>query len=373
MKKFWNMKKTANNNGELTLYGNVSEYSWWGDDITPQQFRDDLYALGEVDDITVRLNSPGGDVFAGLHIYQVLKEHKAKVTVRVEGFAGSIASVIAMAGDQVIMPKGSIMMVHNPWTFTMGEASDLRQTADILDTIRDALVEVYMTKTGLQEDELNALLDSETWMTSAQAVEKGFADEEEQTMQISACLRGRTAIINGLEMDWSQYAQAPDLPKEERKSTDVLGKVQAVLAMPKQEREKNKEKGSPKSQDMTLDMFAQRHPDLYKAAVQAGIEQERCRIKALDELAAVPSARGVIAKAKYETGVTAQEVAVDILKAEKSRIEEAGNQRLSDSQDSGIQNLLPQDSATGGEAEEVEQKASGLAQAMKKIRGGKRA
>ncbi|WP_149867713.1 hypothetical protein [Paenibacillus larvae] len=120
-------------------------------------------------------------------------------------------------------------------------------------------------------------------------------------------------------------------------------------------------------------MFAQRHPDLYKAAVQAGIEQERCRIKALDELAAVPSARGVIAKAKYETGVTAQEVAVDILKAEKSRIEEAGNQRLSDSQDSGIQNLLPQDSATGGEAEEVEQKASGLAQAMKKIRGGKRA
>ncbi|WP_311847852.1 hypothetical protein [Paenibacillus larvae] len=105
-----------------------------------------------------------------------------------------------------------------------------------------------------------------------------------------------------------------------------------MLAMPKQERDKNKEKGSPKSQDMTLDMFAQRHPDLYKAAVQAGIEQERCRIKALDELAAVPSARGVIAKAKYETGVTAQEVAVDILKAEKSRIEEAGNQRLSDSQ-----------------------------------------
>ncbi|MDT2239097.1 hypothetical protein P7H22_00005 [Paenibacillus larvae] len=116
-------------------------------------------------------------------------------------------------------------------------------------------------------------------------------------------------------MDWSQYAQAQTFPKKE--DTDVLGKVQAVLAMPKQERDKNKEKS--KEQDMTLDMFAQRHPDLYKAAVQAGIEQERCRIKALDELAAVPSARGVIAKAKYETGVTAQEVAVDILKAEEKQ------------------------------------------------------
>ncbi|MCY9511873.1 Clp protease ClpP [Paenibacillus larvae] len=368
MKKFWNMKKTANNSGELTLYGTVSEYSWWGDDITPQQFRDDLYALGDVDDITVRLNSPGGDVFAGLHIYQVLKEHKANVTVRVEGFAGSIASIIAMAGDKVIMPKGSMMMVHNPWTFTMGESSDLRQTADILDTIRDALVEVYMARTGLQEEELNSLLDSETWMTSAQAVEKGFADEEEQTMQISACLRGRTAIINGLEMDWSGYAMAPDLPKEENESISALGKVQAVLAMPKQGRDQNQDQGSPKSQDMTLDMFAQRHPDLYKAAVQAGMQQERNRMKELDELAAVPSARDVIAKAKYETGVTAQEIAVDILKAEKNRIEEAGNQRLSDSRDSGIQNLLPQDPTNGEDAEEV---ASGLANAMKKLRGGK--
>ncbi|WP_026061972.1 head maturation protease, ClpP-related, partial [Rhodococcus rhodochrous] len=152
---------SKNNSAELQLYGPVSEYSWWGDEVTPKAFRDELNALGDVDEIVVRLNSAGGDVFAGLHIYQLLKEHKAKVTVRVEGLAASIASIIACAGDTIIMPKGSMMMIHNPWTSVWGaEANDLRHTADVLDKIRDALVEVYAEKTGMEADEIKALMDA---------------------------------------------------------------------------------------------------------------------------------------------------------------------------------------------------------------------
>jgi ATP-dependent Clp protease, protease subunit len=371
-KIFWNLKKTSNNAGELSLYGTVSEWSWWDDEITPQKFRDDINNLGDVDEIVVKINSQGGDVFAGLHIYQVLKEHKAHITVRVEGLAASIAHTIAMAGDKVIMPKGSMMMMHNPWTYAAGEANQLRQTADVLDSIRDALVEVYVAKTGLDEEEIKSLLDSETWMTSSQAVERGFADEIEENLQISACIRGKTAVINGVEMDWSKFEDAPELPKEAGAKPSVQDKVSAVLAS----RPKPEPKPEPKQQpiasnEMTIEMLASQHPDLYAAVLAEGTKKERDRFKALDELSTVPSAKAIIEKAKYETGATAEAVAVDVLKAESNRIQAVGTNRLKDSQNSGMDNLLPDDVSLQTTGDQEEQEVSGLANKMKKLRGGK--
>jgi ATP-dependent Clp protease protease subunit len=214
VKKFWNIKKIENG-AELVLYGPISEESWWGDEVTPKQLSDDLAAMGDVSEISVRINSGGGDVFAGTAIHSMLKRHKASVTVYVDGLAASIASIIAMAGDKIVMPKGSMMMIHNPWTFAYGDAKDLRKTAETLDQVRDSLITIYTDKTGLSADELIPLLDAETWLSASEAVQKGFATQVEEKLSIAASIHGNTAMINGVEVEWSKFANAPELPVAE--------------------------------------------------------------------------------------------------------------------------------------------------------------
>ncbi|WP_024985282.1 head maturation protease, ClpP-related [Brevibacillus borstelensis] len=364
MKKFWNLMKTSkNNSAELQIYGPVSEYSWWGDEVTPKAFRDELNALGDVEEIVVRLNSAGGDVFAGLHIYQLLKEHKAKVTVRVEGLAASIASIIACAGDTIIMPKGSMMMIHNPWTSVWGaEANDLRHTADVLDKIRDALVEVYAEKTGMEADEIKALMDAETWLTATDAVEKGFATEMEQEIQIAASMRGKKAIFNGIAFDFTPFTNAPELPPSTTESRGALAAVAGVLALPK-----------PSEGDPAVDSHSTVNAlskEAYEAAVQKGIEQERARMKALDELATTPTAAKLVAEAKYVSGATAEQVAVEILKADNKIRATFASKMRADADSSGV-NLIPPSDTTMANGDEKQQKANALAGVMNRIRGGR--
>lgn len=359
MKKFWNLKKTdKNNSAELQLYGPVSEYSWWGDEVTPTRFREELAALGDVEEITVRLNSAGGDVFAGLHIYQLLKEHKAKVTVRVEGLAASIASIITCAGDTVIMPKGSMMMIHNPWTSVWGaEANDLRHTADVMDKIRDAMVEVYMDKTGMSAEELIALMDAETWMTASDAIEKKFATELEQDVQISASTRAGRAVFNGVMFDLSGFTNTPALPQEDPTSKGAMAAVAGVLAIPKPSDNTPATK-EPGQQTEALSREA------YDAAVKAGMEQERARLKALDELAGTPSAAKLVAEAKYVTGATAEQVAVEILKADTRLRDMFASKMRTDANQSGVNSVPP------AAVEDKHTKANALVGVMNKIRGG---
>lgn len=366
MKKFWNLKKTSkNNSAELQLYGPVSEYSWWGDEVTPKAFREELNALGDVDEIVVRLNSAGGDVFAGLHIYQLLKEHKAKVTVRVEGLAASIASIIACAGDTIIMPKGSMMMIHNPWTSVWGaEANDLRHTADVLDKIRDALVEVYAEKTGMEADEIKALMDAETWLTASDAVEKGFATELEQEFQISASMRGKQAIFNGIAFDFTAFTNAPELPQSTLESGGALAAVAGVLSLPKPT------EGEPAVASKSTANANALSKEAYEAAVQKGIEQERARIKALDELATTPTAAKLVAEAKYVSGATAEQVAVEILKADNKIRTTFASKMRADADSSGV-NLIPPSDTTMENGDEKQQKANALAGVMNRIRGGR--
>ncbi|WP_201319149.1 head maturation protease, ClpP-related [Paenibacillus sp. EPM92] len=212
----WKMKKMQAKTAEIMIYGDISTYDWWGDEVTPQKFNDELKALGDVDEISVRINSNGGSVFAGVAIHSMLKRHSAKITVYVDGLAASIASVIAMAGDEIVMPNGSMLMIHNPWTIAMGNAKDFRKMADDLDAICSSMMDIYVARTGIDRDELTALLDVETWMSATQAVEKGFATRvEENSQPIAASLREGKAIINGVEMDWSKFKNAPKLPEAE--------------------------------------------------------------------------------------------------------------------------------------------------------------
>ena len=170
--KFWNF----NDSSELVLDGVIASESWYGDEVTPQLFRDELAQHNG--DLTIVINSPGGDVFAGVAIYNALKNRDGgKTTVRVDGVAASIASVIAMAGDTIKMSLGSTMMIHKPWSMAVGDATELAKTIELLDKLEGSIVDIYADRTGLDKDEIVKLLAAETWLTSEEAVALGFADE----------------------------------------------------------------------------------------------------------------------------------------------------------------------------------------------------
>ncbi|WP_415775338.1 ClpP-like prohead protease/major capsid protein fusion protein [Shewanella oncorhynchi] len=184
--KSWYSLKAQNGNAELMIY---DEIGGWG--ITAKQFARDLQALGKVGTITARIHSPGGDVFEGMAIYNMIKGHPAHKVCYIDGLAASMASVIAMAFDEIIIPENAMMMIHKPWGGTLGDADDMRKYADLLDKVEGNLVGAYQQKTGLPEDELHALLAAETWLTGREAVEKGFANTLTDPLQMAASLNSK--------------------------------------------------------------------------------------------------------------------------------------------------------------------------------------
>lgn len=173
-KKFWNWQTDADTGGRtLIIDGVIAEESWWGDEVTPKQFADELKGKG---DITLWINSPGGDCIAASRIYTMLKGYDGKVTVKIDGIAASAASVIAMAGDEVLMSPTALMMIHNPWAIAMGDSAEMQKASEMLNEIKESIVNAYMLKTGLSRNKLAKLMDDETWMNANKAIELGFAD-----------------------------------------------------------------------------------------------------------------------------------------------------------------------------------------------------
>ena len=215
MNNFWNVVRAAANKAELLIYGEISSFSFWGDEVTPKEVNEMLNAIGDnVSELTVRINSPGGDVFAGVAIHSMLKRHSANVTVYVDGLAASIASIIALAGNKIVMPKGSLLMIHRPMgSARMSRSEGLRQRADLLDKIENEMIDLYASKSGMTAEQLKPLLEAETWYTADEAKNAGFIDEVEGELEMAACLRDDTAIINGVEVNWKQFTNAPSLPK----------------------------------------------------------------------------------------------------------------------------------------------------------------
>lgn len=177
MKKFWKVINGVDSSGlELYIDGPISSELWWGDEATPQALRDELKKINS-NKVTVVLNSGGGDVWAGLAMYNALRELDAEVTIRVDGLAASIASVIAMAGDKIIMSPGSMMMVHRASAWAGGNAEDLEKVIEMLETVEESIVPIYADRTGLDRTKIQEMLNAETWMSAEEAVELGFADE----------------------------------------------------------------------------------------------------------------------------------------------------------------------------------------------------
>lgn len=159
---------------EILLYGDVGGF--WDGGITAERFASSLGALGAVAEINLRINSSGGDIFEGFAIYNLLNRHSAKIVVDIDGVAASIASVIAMAGDEIRMAENAMLMIHDPWTVVAGSAVELRSQADVLDKLKASVVGVYAARTDKGAEELSALMSAETWYTAAEAEEAGFAD-----------------------------------------------------------------------------------------------------------------------------------------------------------------------------------------------------
>jgi len=167
---------------DVLIYDVIGEDMFGG--VSSKNFIEDL--SGMKGDINVRINTPGGDVFEGMAIYNGLLNYKDKVYTYVDGVAASMGSVIAMAGDTVTMAENSMMMIHNPWTISMGDAESFRHTAGVLDKVKASLISSYMRHTDLSESEVSALMDAETWMTGLEAKEKGFASNVTESVKMAA-------------------------------------------------------------------------------------------------------------------------------------------------------------------------------------------
>ena len=175
MKKFWNWIHNEAGGRVLRLEGPIDDESFWGDEVTPKAFREELNAGTE--DITVRINSPGGNVFAAAEIYTMLRDYPGAVTVKIDAIAASAASVIAMAGNKVLMSPVAMLMIHDPSTIAMGNTKDMEKAIATLNEVKESIINAYAAKSGLSHNRISKLMENETWMNAKKAVELGFADE----------------------------------------------------------------------------------------------------------------------------------------------------------------------------------------------------
>ncbi|MGK0575513.1 head maturation protease, ClpP-related [Macrococcus capreoli] len=187
--KYYAMKVLNENTAEIDIYGAIESEDWFSES-SAVKFNNDLKEIGDVSTIYLNINSPGGDVFEGQAIYSMLKRHKAHIVARIDGCAASIASVIAMAGDKIIMPNNAMMMIHDPWTFAIGNSREMRKVADDLDKINESIVNTYLNKTDGKTTETNirTMMQEETWLSAEDALKYGFADEITEEVKVAASI-----------------------------------------------------------------------------------------------------------------------------------------------------------------------------------------
>lgn len=202
--KTWYRIRAARKSAEIRIY---EEIGAWG--ITAQQFANDLDALGELTTLTVRINSPGGDVFEAIAIHNALQRHPARITVYIDGLCASAATLVALAGDETRMAENGRYMIHEPWTVSGGDATDLQRSAELLDSIAGQLVAMYAKKTGLEPADIRERMKAETWMTAAEALDAGFIDAIDEPLRVAAKMH-----------DLSRFHHAPGATMSET-PTDV--------------------------------------------------------------------------------------------------------------------------------------------------------
>lgn len=227
--KFWTWNKVESESPELLIYGTLANESWYEDDVTAMAFQEELKEHSGKD-IVLRINSPGGDVHAGVAIFSLLQDHKGFKTCKIDGLAASAATIPPMACDKVIMSQAATMMIHNPWTLAVGDANEMQNVIDQLNEIREGIVSAYANKTGMERDQIIDLMDAETWMSAEKAVELGFADQIENKItdlkQPSNYLFSNRAVFNLAKAPYMGISQSEKNEREKiiEENKEILNK-----------------------------------------------------------------------------------------------------------------------------------------------------
>lgn len=313
---------------ELLLYGAVSSMeSWFRDTITPKKFNEELAALGDVSEIVVRINSGGGDVFAANAIFTRLKDHSAKITVKIDGWAASAATIIAMAGDTIKIAKNGVFMIHDPsmtvWdSFT---AEEFEKMAAQLKVIKQSIVNTYAIKTGLDESDIADMMASESWWTGDEAVEHGFCDEIMFADVTTEVENASNIIVNDATLNVSEFRTLPKVVFNNPKNPGCFTDSATIT----EKNEEVKSMGANNETINTVDALKTAYPDLVaqieNAAAEAAANAERERIKAVHDLS-LDGYEDIAQDAMFENPATAEQVAIKIIAKQK----EQGNQYLAD-------------------------------------------
>lgn len=340
--RFWQIKNQVNGSGEILLYGPIaSSRSWFNDTVTPQEFARDLESLNGKD-VTVRINSGGGDVFAAHAIHNQLVAYKGRVTVIIDGLAASAATIVAMAGQKIIMPSNSMMMIHNP-AIGMDDyytAEDLQKYVEALTAIKGSIVAAYKKRCKLSSEELEILMDAEIWMGAQECLDKGFADEINGS--IETVLNGNTLIINSAKYDLTAYKNAASIKNcinEKEKNMSRLEEILDSLGL--------KIVDSPKAKNTTVQVATpvSPQPTDNSAAIEAAVAAERQRIVDLEALDSGDNAavKAIINQAKAD-GKTVAEVqpyidAVKTVPAAQNAAQRTVADMIADNKDSGADGI----------------------------------
>ena len=340
--KFWNLvKNDEEKSAELILYGSIGSDEYW-DDISDKVFKQDIENLGDVENIILHINSPGGSVFSAVAIANTLKNHKAKITANIDGLAASAATIITSACDTVKMPKNALFMVHNPITFAYGNNQDMKKTLEMLDKVKDSIIETYLNKAKTDKETLSELMDNETWMNAEEAKEYGFIDEILDENVEKEVIENKL-IINNMAFDISRFKnfkekkiQEPRVINISVNSTgnpeEIADKFRNIL----NSTENQKNKGG----NMTLEELKNKFPELYNQIFnegkEAGITKERERMREIDNLD-VSNYSELVENAKYNEPVEASVLAVNILNKQK----EERTQKLQNIKNDSQNNFTP--------------------------------
>lgn len=340
---FWQVKNLAGNDAELILYGTISDTSWWGDEITPQQFIDDIKSLGSVDTLTVRINSGGGDVFAAQAIgAQIDSLNKAgtKTVCRIDGLCASAATIIASHCSKVVANSDALYMIHLPsvYLFDACDENDLQAYLSELQAVKDSILQLYVKKTGKDLDELTDWMNATTWFTANEAKEDGFIDEVDEDAEPSQIENRSGALFvnsvdTGLCMD-----EAPESVKKALRKQRPFSNTQKPAAAPENEEEpkmaENLKPGAPAAPAITtVDALRTAYPDLVSQieneAAQSATNTERARIKDIEDMTA-PGDEQTAYDAKFgDKPQDAAAYAIACMKAQKA----AGAKHAADAED----------------------------------------
>lgn len=349
-KHFWTFRAAADKSTapELILYGDIASETWWGDEVTPRQFSDELNALGEVSEIVVRINSGGGDVFAANAIYTRLKDNAAKITVKIDGWAGSAATIVAMAGDVIEIPGNGVFMVHDPKMGARGyfSAEDFVKAAEELNVIKNSIVNGYALKTKKDPEEIAAIMAAETWYDGKQAVDAGFCDRLMFEDAKTTVENMGKVVVNSVSMDLERF---PNL------SVSLLNRLTASTSggfsnIKNQTEQKRSEEVMDGIKDIkTPEGLRAAFPDLVKqiedAAAATATAAERKRIQDIEGVA-LAGFETIVNAAKFEKPVSAGDVATQIVAAQKKQAAGYIADRNDDAKNSGAGDV-----GTGGKIE----------------------